>query len=172
MKSWERCEGSKRVTHCSLPHGPCEPSAQVTGRAQTYVTDLPKRDSTLPEAASERDQCSPHHPHRLPCHSTSLLYHHHLETTIPHDLELLTPSYNTTSPRTRCSPYHMDCICRYSASTNRIRPVPWRMDNLPRFRSQTLSHTRWTYCVPDTDPLDKADNIPTQPVPHFTRRID
>jgi hypothetical protein len=26
-----RCEVSERSTHCSSPHGPCEPSARVTG---------------------------------------------------------------------------------------------------------------------------------------------
>jgi hypothetical protein len=55
-----RCEVSERATHRSSLPGPCEPSARVTGRAQTYATDLPKRDSTLPEAASKRDQRSPH----------------------------------------------------------------------------------------------------------------
>jgi hypothetical protein len=77
-----RCEVSERATHRSSPHGPCEPSARVTGRAQTYATYLPKQDSTLPEAASEQDQHSPHYPHRLPRHSISLLYHHHLDTTV------------------------------------------------------------------------------------------
>ncbi|KAJ7756140.1 hypothetical protein B0H14DRAFT_3512248 [Mycena olivaceomarginata] len=42
----------------------------------------------------------------------------------------------------------------------------------PRFRSRTLSHTGRTYRVPDADPSDEADDIPTQPVPHFTRRIN
>ncbi|KAJ7733379.1 hypothetical protein B0H14DRAFT_3517389 [Mycena olivaceomarginata] len=51
---------SERATHRSSPHGPCEPSARVMGRARTYATDLPKWDSTLPEAASERDHRSPH----------------------------------------------------------------------------------------------------------------
>jgi hypothetical protein len=55
-----RCEVSERAMHRSLPHGPCKPSARVTGRVRTYMTDLPKQDSTLPESASERDQRSPH----------------------------------------------------------------------------------------------------------------
>jgi hypothetical protein len=55
-----RCEVSEHATHRSAPHGPCEPSARVTGQARTYTTDLPKWDSTLPEAASERDHRSPH----------------------------------------------------------------------------------------------------------------
>jgi hypothetical protein len=54
-----RCEVSKHATHRSSPHGTCKPSAQVTGRARTYATDLPKWDSMLPEAASEWDQRSP-----------------------------------------------------------------------------------------------------------------
>jgi hypothetical protein len=164
MHTLSRCEVSERATHHSLPHGPCEPSARATGRARMYATDLPKRDSTLLEAASERDQCSPHHPHCLRHHSTSLLYHRHLDTTVPHDPGLSMPDHNTTSPRTRCFPYHTDCVRCYSASTNRIRPLPCR----PR----TLSRTGRTYRVPDADPSDEAHNIPTQPVPHFTRRID
>jgi hypothetical protein len=132
-----------------------------------YAADLPKRDSTLPEAASKPDQCSPHHPHRLPHHSTSLLYHRHLDTTVPHNPGRLTPSYNTTSPRTWRSPYHTDCVCRYSVSTNRIRPVPWHVDNLPSFPfPDALPHR--TYRVPDTDPSDEAEDIPTQPFPYFT----
>jgi hypothetical protein len=40
----------------------------MTERAWTYTTDLPKWDSTLPEAASERDQHSPHYlDHLLYC---------------------------------------------------------------------------------------------------------
>ncbi|KAJ7789798.1 hypothetical protein B0H14DRAFT_3502526 [Mycena olivaceomarginata] len=35
-----RCEVSERATHRSSPHGPCEPSARVTGRARTHATDL------------------------------------------------------------------------------------------------------------------------------------
>jgi hypothetical protein len=55
-----RCEVSERAMHHLSPHGPCEPSTRLTGRARTYTTDLPKWDSTLPEAASERDHRSPH----------------------------------------------------------------------------------------------------------------
>jgi hypothetical protein len=60
------CEVSEPATHHLSPHGPCKPPARVTGRARTYAMNLPKWDSTLPEAASKRDQCSPHHPHCLP----------------------------------------------------------------------------------------------------------
>jgi hypothetical protein len=35
-----------------------------------------------------------------------------------------------------------------------------------------IYHTGWTYLVPDTDPLDEAEDIPTLPVPHFTQCID
>jgi hypothetical protein len=124
MSMW--CEVSECATHRSSPHSPCEPSARLTGRARTYATDLPKRDSTSPEAASERDQCFPHHPHRLPRHLTSLLYHRHQDTTVPHELGLSIPSYNTTSLRTQCSPHHTDCVRHYSAYSDRIRPVPSR----------------------------------------------
>ncbi|KAJ7326167.1 hypothetical protein DFH08DRAFT_710798, partial [Mycena albidolilacea] len=34
-------EVSEHATHRSSPHGPCGPSARVTGRAGTYTTDLP-----------------------------------------------------------------------------------------------------------------------------------
>jgi hypothetical protein len=75
---------------------------------------------------------------------------------------------NMTSPTTRRFPYHTDCVCRYLVSTNRIRPLPCH----PHFCLRTLSHTGRTYRVPDTDPSDEAEDIPTQPVPHFTRRIN
>ncbi|KAJ7806332.1 hypothetical protein B0H14DRAFT_3484147 [Mycena olivaceomarginata] len=42
----------------------------------------------------------------------------------------------------------------------------------PHFRSRTLSHTERTYRMPDADPSDEAEDIPTQPFPHFTRHID
>jgi hypothetical protein len=34
-----------------------------------------------------------------------------------------------------------------------------------------LSHTGRTYRVLDADPSDEAEDIPTQPFPHFTRRV-
>jgi hypothetical protein len=34
-----------------------------------------------------------------------------------------------------------------------------------------LSHTGRTYRVLDADPYE-AEDIPTQPFPHFTRRVD
>jgi hypothetical protein len=37
----------------------------MTDQAWMYTMDLPKRDSMLLEAASERDQHSSHHPDRL-----------------------------------------------------------------------------------------------------------
>jgi hypothetical protein len=90
------CEVSERATHCSSPHGPCKPSAQVTGRARTYTMDLPKWVSTLPEAASKRDQHSPHHPHHLPRHQSSFLHYHHPDTTHTPRSKLSTPSYDAT----------------------------------------------------------------------------
>jgi hypothetical protein len=84
--------------HRSSPHGPCEPSARLTGRAQTYVTDLPKRDSMLPEAASERDQHSPHirviSPTIRACSCTIVTW----MQPYPKDPELSTPSYDATLP--------------------------------------------------------------------------
>ncbi|KAJ7819754.1 hypothetical protein B0H14DRAFT_3472801 [Mycena olivaceomarginata] len=56
-----------------------------------------------------------------------------------------------------------------------IQPVPSRHNVwtiCPLFCSQTISRAGWTYHVPDTDPSDEAEDIPTQPVPHFTRRIN
>ena len=76
-----RCEVSERATHRSSPHGPCEPSARVTGRARTYATDLPKWDSMLPEAASERDHRSPHIHIVSPAILGSLLHPCHTDTT-------------------------------------------------------------------------------------------
>jgi hypothetical protein len=74
-----------------------------------------------------------------------------------------TLSYDATNQR---SSYHADCVRRYSASTNNTTGPLVR--TFPRFRSQTLSHTGRTYRVPDADPSDEAEDIPTQPFPHFT----
>jgi hypothetical protein len=46
-----------------------------------YATDLPKWVSTLPKAAFERDQGSPHYPHCLPRHESLLLHYRHPDTT-------------------------------------------------------------------------------------------
>jgi hypothetical protein len=45
------------------------------------------------------------------------------------------------------------------------------MDDLSS-RFQTISRTGQTYPVPDTDLLDKAKDIPTLSIPHFTQCID
>jgi hypothetical protein len=91
-----RCEVSERAMHHSLPHGPCEPSARLTGRAWTYTTDLPKRDSRLPEAASERDQHSPH----IRIVSSAIRARSCTIVTrmqpVPQDPGLSTPSYDAT----------------------------------------------------------------------------
>jgi hypothetical protein len=79
-----------------------------------------------------------------------------------------TLSYDATNRR---SSYHVDCVCRYSASTNNTTS-PLAHTTFPRFRSQTLSHTGRTYRMPDANPSDEAEDIPTQPFPHFTRCID
>jgi hypothetical protein len=160
--------------HRSSPHGPCEPSAGVTGQAWTHAADLPKRDSTLPEAASERDQCSPHHFALSP-----LLFDLAPALSSPEynrspRSRTLGTFHNATSPRTRHSPYHTDCVHHYLASSNRIRLIPSRgaWMTSPLFRSRTISCTGRTYCMPDADPSDKAEDILTQPIPHFTRRIN
>jgi hypothetical protein len=147
-----RCEVSERATHRSSPHGPCEPSTRVTGRARTYTTDLPKWDSTLPEAASERDHRSPHirivsPPFRLAPAPSS------------HGYDLYATTYDATFCIQRTGA-PADCVRRYLATTNTC--------TFPRFRSRTLSHTGQTYRVLDADPLDEAEDIPTQPFPHFT----
>jgi hypothetical protein len=67
-------------------------------------------------------------------------------------------------PMTRRSSYCTDCVRRYSVSTNNTTGPPAHT-TFPCFRSQTLSHTGRTYRVPDTDPLDEAEDIPTQPFP-------
>jgi hypothetical protein len=172
-----RCEVSERATHRSSPHGPCKPTAQLTGQAQTYTMDLPKQDSMLPEAASERDQCSPHiHTVSPAIRARSCTIATQMRP-VPHDPELSTPSYDatlricTSNERDRCSPYHTDGARHYSAPSNRIRPVPSRgvWTTSPLFHSQTTGRT---HHVPDADPSDEAEDIPTQPIPHFTRRID
>ncbi|KAJ7809288.1 hypothetical protein B0H14DRAFT_3481579 [Mycena olivaceomarginata] len=132
---WWRCEVSERAMHRSSPHGPFEPSTQVTGRARTYATDLPKRDSTLPEAASERDQRSPHHLHRLPRHLTSLLYHRHLDTTVPHDPGLSTPSH------------------KHDISNNPALPIPHRL------RSSSLGVHQQDTTAPLSSTFPFADTL-------------
>jgi hypothetical protein len=106
-----RCEVSERATHSSSPHGPCEPSARVTGRARTYTMDLPKWDSTLPEAASERDQRSPHTFGLTPAPSS---HGYDPYTTT----QFSTLSYDATNRR---SPYHTDFVTQRPPT---IRPVP------------------------------------------------
>jgi hypothetical protein len=146
--------------------------------------DLPKRDSTLPEAASERDQCSPYHPHCLPCHSTSLLHHRYPDTTVPHDrtpfLRRVTderpsvyasPTNNTGAPHTARIAH---VPTQRPVIINATDLLPWRdaWTTSPLFHFQTISRTGQTYPVPDADPSDETEDIPTQPVPHFTRHID
>jgi hypothetical protein len=59
-----------------------------------YATDLPKWDSTLPEAASERDQHSPHHRiASLAVQARSCTIVAQIRP-VPHNLGLLTPSYD------------------------------------------------------------------------------
>jgi hypothetical protein len=123
-----RCEVSERAAHCSSPHGPCEPSARLTGQVRTYATDHPKRVSTLLEAASERDQRSPHIHIVSPAIRARSCTIVTRMRPIPQDPGLSTPSHNVilrirTSRKWR-SPYHTDCVCHYSASSNRIQPVP------------------------------------------------
>jgi hypothetical protein len=137
-----RCEVSKRAMHRSSPHGPCELSARVTGRARTYAMDLPKRDSTVPEAASERDQHSPHHPHRLPRHSTLLLYYRHLDTTIPHDPGLSTPSH------------------KHDISNNPVLPIPRRLcSSLLSIHQQDMT-TPLSFTFPFADALSHRMDLP------------
>ncbi|KAJ7301633.1 hypothetical protein DFH08DRAFT_978570 [Mycena albidolilacea] len=152
-----RCEVSEHATHRSSPHGPCEPSARVTGRARTYATDLPEWDFMLPEAASERDHRSPHIRIVSPAIRTRSCTIVTRIRPVRHDLrhDLAHPT-NSRGPRSDLS--------RYSATAN--------TRTSPRFRSRTLSHTGRTCRVLDADPSDEAEDIPTQPFPHFTRRID
>jgi hypothetical protein len=134
----KRCEVSEHATHRSSPHGPCEPSARVTGWAQTYATDLPKRDSTLAEAASERDQHSLHHhiisPAIRPRSCTVVTW----IQPFPHDPRLSTPSYNATSPRTWCSAQTAS-ITTQCLEQGMTGPLPWRVAPLFPFLDD-LSH--------------------------------
>ncbi|KAJ7820010.1 hypothetical protein B0H14DRAFT_3472646 [Mycena olivaceomarginata] len=155
VHTWPQWRDSERATHRSSPHGPCEPSARVTGRARTYTTDLPKRDSTLPEAASERDQRSP---------PPSAL------SPLPFDL---TPA--PSSPGYDRSPRSGTLDVQRNISKNPVLPIPHglRSSLLGVQQQDTTGPLPWrTYRVPDADPSDKAEDILTQLVPHFTRHID
>jgi hypothetical protein len=155
VRSSPCCEVSEHATHRSSPHGPWEPSARVTGRARTYATDLPKLDSTLPEAASERDQCSPHHLHRLPCYSTSLLHYCHPDMTVPHNPGLSTPSYNATSTRTGAPHTTRTAFVATQCPQDMTSPLPWHVDEpslasipgcslAPKELTACLTPTHWT----------------------------
>ncbi|KAJ7747883.1 hypothetical protein B0H14DRAFT_3513953 [Mycena olivaceomarginata] len=139
----------------SSPHSPCEPSARVTGRARTYAMDLPKWDSTLLEAASERDHCSPHIRIVSPAVLGSLLHIVTWIRPVRHDPRVL-DAYDVTF-----------CIQRTGYDRS---PGAWTTPLV--FRCRTLSHTGRTHRAADAEPSDEADDIPTQPFPHFTRRID
>ncbi|KAJ7805956.1 hypothetical protein B0H14DRAFT_3882593 [Mycena olivaceomarginata] len=122
-------------------------------------------------SSSERDHRSPHIRIVSPAILGSLLHHHHTDTT--------------RTPRSTGSCYDVtSCIQRTGAPrtartalvATRCRPTGYDRSGawttFPRLRSRTLSHTGRTYRVPDADPSDEAEDIPTQPFPHFTRRID
>jgi hypothetical protein len=109
VRSCSHCEVSERATHRSSPHGPCEPSARVMGRARTrwiflngilcYRKQLPNETTALPTSAS-----SP-----LPFRLTSAPSSHGYDP------------YATTYDATFCiqrTGAPVDCIRRYSATTN------------------------------------------------------
>jgi hypothetical protein len=136
LKLCGRCEVSERATHRSSPHGPCEPSARVTGRARTYATDLPKWDSTLPEAASERDHRSPHIRIVSPAVLGSLL---HIVTRIR-------PVRHAYDEPVLLVPRAALVAARPPTGYDRS-PGAWTM--FPRFRSRTFSHTGRTHRAPE-----------------------
>ncbi|KAJ7810763.1 hypothetical protein B0H14DRAFT_3480298 [Mycena olivaceomarginata] len=142
-----RCEVSERATHRLSPHGPCEPSAR-----------LPSETNVLPTICIV-----------FPAIRPLLLYHRHLDTTIPHDQGLSTPS-----PQTR---HLQQPGASHTTQTVFVvtRHPPTGYDHSPvihvSIRRRSLAPGR-TYRVPDTDPSDEAEDIPTQPVPHFTQRIN
>jgi hypothetical protein len=54
---------------------------------------------------------------------------------------------------------------------DRSPPMAQRLDDLPSFPfPDNLLY--WTDPPPDADPSDEAEDILTQPVPHFTRHIN
>jgi hypothetical protein len=171
-----RCEVSEHATHCSSPHGPCKSSARITGRARTYATDLPKQDSMLPEAASERDQRSPHQlspPSASSPSPVSLAIRAHSSTGYdPY------PTIGTLDAFLRCNPLCLPILHGLCSSLPSIQQQDTTGSScgawttFPLFHFQTISRTGQTYRVPDADPSDKAEVILTQPVPHFTRCID
>jgi hypothetical protein len=116
---------------------PLQTICTMMEQTSTYVMDLPKRDCTLPEAASERDLCSPHHPHCLLCHSNSLLHCHQQDTTAPGlDSRLLPtmcghaashPLYThlrQTRPALSLTTQIVHVTTRRPVIVDRIRPVP------------------------------------------------
>jgi hypothetical protein len=121
----KRCEVSERAMHRLSPHGPCEPSARVMGRARTYATDLPKRDSMLPEAASERDQHSPHHPHHLPRELAPALIMTHGFSMLSYNATFGIHLQRTSAPHTTRTVF----VATRHLPTGYDRS--WRMDNLP-----------------------------------------
>jgi hypothetical protein len=130
-------------------------------RAWTYTMDFPKRVSTLPEAASERDQRSPHHPDRP-------LYRSHLFHTITSRIPPFPTSRTLsmtchalaatccihTTKGDHCSPHHngsrvslLERVLHSSARYDRCLDtfsLTQRVDDLPYYCFQTISHARWT----------------------------
>jgi hypothetical protein len=154
--------------HRSSPHGPCEPSARVTGRARTYATDLPKRDSTLPEAASEHDQHSPHIRIVSPAIRARSCTIVTRIRPVHHDPRVLSLQRDLLHPTNRRSLYRADCIHRYSASAQYDRHA---RPSLVSILGRSPTPDGPTACLTPTQ-SDEAEDIPTQPFPHFTRRVD
>jgi hypothetical protein len=132
--------------------------------------DLPKWDSTLLEAASEETNVLPTICIVSPAiRARSCTIVTRMRPMGSRHLPMTQPSAYTSNELVLLIP-HRRCL-----SSNRIWLVPsphnvWMTS--PLFRSRTISRTRWTYSVPDADPSDEAEDILTQPFPHFTQRID
>ncbi|KAJ7804090.1 hypothetical protein B0H14DRAFT_3154155 [Mycena olivaceomarginata] len=160
--------------HCSSPHGPCEPSARMTdelGRTRRifhngilrYRKQLPSETNALPISQT---------PSSL---SNSLPRHRQQDTMVPRLYSHVGRSkavYTSPTIETDALLDMDDTLRRHST----IRPVPTcgRARGRPFCcRFHTTSRAGRTLPVPDADPADEAELIPTPPPPplHTTHRL-
>ncbi|KAJ7709144.1 hypothetical protein B0H14DRAFT_3525300 [Mycena olivaceomarginata] len=154
-----RCEVSERAMHCSSPHGPCEPSARMTdelGRTRRifhngilrYRKQLPSETNALPisQTPSSLSNSLPRHRARP---------YTHLRRSRPTLSSTWTIRFSDT-PRYDRSP-----------------PVAERVADPFCCRFHTTSRAGRTLPVPDADPADEAELIPTPPPPplHTMHRL-
>ncbi|KAJ7800676.1 hypothetical protein B0H14DRAFT_2615945 [Mycena olivaceomarginata] len=138
-----RCEVSERAMHCSSPHGPCEPSARMTGElgpSRTRSRAIVSRIRWFPGFTL-----------------TSFLRRKAVYTSPTIETDALLDMDDTLdTPRYDRSP-----------------PVAERVADPFCCRFHTTSRAGRTLPVPDADPADEAELIPTPPPPplHTTHRL-